>query len=205
MRTDALLRLLLLADSALPTGAFTASSGWESAVRRGQITDADDVRLWLRGMLEDQLAAVELPHLARAHRATTPWATSRHMDRYTVVPRWREASLSAGGRLLELSGHGARRCHRAVAFGWLTGREGVPLDAAAAAHAHTVLLGQAQVGVRLGVVDGDTAVRIVAGMAGAVGAVVERAIDGRVRPALLPAWEIAAIQHADVRPRLFAS
>jgi urease accessory protein len=202
---DSLLRLLLLADSALPTGAFTASSGWESAVRSGLIHDAGDVRSWLGGMLCDQLAAVELPHLARAHRAATPWAVSRHMDRYTVVPQWREASLSAGARLLELSGHRPRRCHRAVAFGWLAGRAGVAVESAAAAHAHAVLLGQAQVAVRLGVIDGDMAVRMVASLAEEIALAARDAADGRVLPSLLAVWEVAAMRHADVRPRLFAS
>ncbi len=202
---EPLLRLLLLADTALPTGAFTASTGWESAVRLGHITSSAAVRDWLDGMLHDQLGAVELPHLARAHRATAPWTVSRHMDRYTVVPQWRDASRSAGARLLELSGHRARPCHRAVAFGWLAARAGVPVEAAAAAHAHTALLGQAQVAVRLGVVDGDTAARFVAQLAPDIARIATRAVDGRVRPALLARWEIAAMRHTEVKPRLFAS
>jgi urease accessory protein len=202
---ESLLRLLLLADSALPTGAFTASSGWESAVRGGLIRDAADVRSWLGGMLADQLEAVELPHLARAHRATAPWAVSRHMDRYTVVPQWREASLGAGARLMELSGHPGRRCHRAVAFGWLAGRAGVAVEAAAAAHAHAVLLGQSQVAVRLGVAGGDAAVHMVASLSDEIARVARGAVDGRVRPSLLAVWEVAAMRHADVRPRLFSS
>ncbi|HEV7679912.1 MAG TPA: urease accessory UreF family protein [Candidatus Dormibacteraeota bacterium] len=205
MRVESLLRLLLLADTALPTGAFTASTGWESAVRRGDIGGAADVASWLRGMLCDQLGAVELPHLARAHRAVTPWAVSRHMDRYTVVPQWRDASLSAGARLLELSGYGVRRCHRAVALGWLAACAEVPVEAAAAGHAHAALLGQAQVAVRLGVIDGDTATRLVAELAPDIAQVVARAADGRVRPSLLSRWEIAAMRHADMQPRLFAS
>jgi urease accessory protein len=205
MRLESLLRLLLLADTALPTGAFTASSGWESAVRLGHITSGDDVRDWLDGMLHDQMGAVELPHLARGHRAATPWAVSRHMDRYTVVPQWRDASRSTGARLLELSGQRARPCHRAVAFGWLAARAGVPVEAAAAAHAHAVLLGQAQVAVRVGVVSGDTAAHLVAGRAPDIARAARAAVDGRVRPSLLARWEIAAMRHGDLQPRLFAS
>jgi urease accessory protein UreF len=174
-------------------------------VRLGHIASPDAVGDWLRGMLADQLGAIELPHLARAHRAATPWAVSRHMDRYTVVPQWREASRGVGARLLELSGHRARPCHRAVAFGWLAARAGVPVGAAAAAHAHAVLLGQTQVAVRLAVVDGDTATRLVMEMAPNIASVVEHAVDGRVRPSLLARWEIAAMRHGELQPRLFAS
>ncbi|MDB5114018.1 MAG: hypothetical protein JWL78_1088, partial [Chloroflexi bacterium] len=113
----ALLELLLLADSALPTGAFTGSAGWETAVREGRIAGPADVALWLEGALEDAVGPLELPTVARAVRARTPEAPSRALDARIPVAAWREASLGVGARLLRLGGEPERPCHRAAAFG----------------------------------------------------------------------------------------
>jgi urease accessory protein len=52
-------RLLVLADSALPTGAFAHSWGLEWAVRRGWVTGAGDLYDWTRDALHFGVAPLE--------------------------------------------------------------------------------------------------------------------------------------------------
>lgn len=63
------LRLLQLTSPALPIGAFTYSQGLEWAVESGWVQDPDTLCDWLRGLLEDNLAGLELPILARLYQA----------------------------------------------------------------------------------------------------------------------------------------
>lgn len=201
----ALLELLLLADSALPTGAFTASAGWETAVRDGRIAGSADVAAWLEGALEDSIGPLELPIVARAARARSPEAPSRALDARIAVAAWREASLGVGARLLRLGGERERPCHRAPAFGWLAGRAGSTETACAAAYAHAALLGQAQVAVRLGVLAGDDAIATLRRLRPRIEAAARHASDGRLRPACAVRWEIDGMRQRHLSSRLFAS
>jgi urease accessory protein len=201
----ALLELLLLADSALPTGAFTGSAGWETAVREGRIAGPADVALWLEGALEDAVGPLELPTVARAVRARTPEAPSRALDARIPVAAWREASLGVGARLLRLGGEPERPCHRAAAFGWLAGRAGAVAREAAAAYAQAALLGQAQVAVRLGVLAGDDAIAMLRGLRPGIEHHAWLACDGRLRPACAVRWEIDGMRQRHLSSRLFAS
>jgi urease accessory protein len=63
------LRLMQLVSPALPIGAFTYSQGLEWAVEQGWIEDAAQLRDWLRGLIGDGLALLELPILLRLYRA----------------------------------------------------------------------------------------------------------------------------------------
>jgi urease accessory protein len=70
--TDApLLRLLQLSSPALPIGAFAYSQGLEYAVSAGWVSDEPSARGWIRGILAEAVARLDLPILARAHAA---WA-----------------------------------------------------------------------------------------------------------------------------------
>jgi urease accessory protein len=63
------LRLLQLTSPSLPIGGFTYSQGIEWAVERGWLTDREQVADWLQGLIDDGLARLDLPVLARLHRA----------------------------------------------------------------------------------------------------------------------------------------
>ena len=62
-------RLLLLADSGFPTGAFAHSWGLEWAVRAGQVTDAAGLAGWVRDALRYGVAPLAGRAVARAAAA----------------------------------------------------------------------------------------------------------------------------------------
>jgi urease accessory protein len=65
----AFLRLLQLASPTLPIGAFAYSQGLEPAIAAGLITDEPSACDWIMGLLLGSVTYVDLPILARIHRA----------------------------------------------------------------------------------------------------------------------------------------
>ena len=65
----ALARLLQLGSGSLPIGGFSYSQGLEGAVAAGWGRDAARLGGWLADLAPPNLAAVEIPVLARLHRA----------------------------------------------------------------------------------------------------------------------------------------
>ena len=63
------LRLMQLVSPALPIGGFTYSQGLEWAVEQGWIANPWQLSDWLRGLIDDNLVALELPVLLRLYRA----------------------------------------------------------------------------------------------------------------------------------------
>src|SRR3954469_25619813 len=66
---SALLHILHLASPALPIGGFHFSQGLEQAVEAGWIKNEADAREWISGIAEGALGTLDLPVLARLHRA----------------------------------------------------------------------------------------------------------------------------------------
>ncbi len=65
----ALVRLLQLTSPSLPVGGFTYSQGLEWAVEAGWVGDEASLAGWLRELLLEQLARVDLPLLERLYQA----------------------------------------------------------------------------------------------------------------------------------------
>ncbi len=62
------LRLMQLVSPSLPIGGFTYSQGLEYAVESGWVGDTASLRDWLHGLIEDSVACLEIPLLARLYR-----------------------------------------------------------------------------------------------------------------------------------------
>lgn len=84
----ALLRLLHLVSPALPLGAFAYSQGLEYAVHAGWVSDERSAGEWLHGLAAGSLGTLDLPLLARLHRA---W----RCDDLEAVKRWSAQLLAA--------------------------------------------------------------------------------------------------------------
>lgn len=86
---SSLVNLLQLASPALPVGAFAFSQGLESAVEMGFISDEASARGWLEGTLDEGLARLDLPILARLYRAHANHdeATFRRWSEYLLASR----------------------------------------------------------------------------------------------------------------------
>lgn len=69
MKTSSLLSLLHISSPALPIGAFAYSQGLEYTLDAGWCKQAKDVEAWISGVLNYGLGGVDLPVLARLHRA----------------------------------------------------------------------------------------------------------------------------------------
>ncbi len=70
-----------LISPSLPIGAFTYSQGLEWAVESGAVKQADDVDNWLSGLIEDNLAYLDLPVFKRLY-------TAIEQQDQTVLEEW---------------------------------------------------------------------------------------------------------------------
>ena len=92
------LRLMQLVSPALPIGGFTYSQGLEWAVEIGWVRDVATLDDWLRGLIKDALANLDLPLLARLYdacerrdpSAITFWAERLYATRETSELRAEE-------------------------------------------------------------------------------------------------------------------
>src|SRR5690242_19769243 len=65
--SGALVRLLWLVSPALPIGSYAYSRGLEHAVQEGTVHDDASAEDWIGGVLENQVATLDLPLLVRLH------------------------------------------------------------------------------------------------------------------------------------------
>jgi len=85
----ALARLLQLVSPSLPIGSYSYSQGIEWAVEAGWINNANDLELWLDGLIHSNMLYLELPLLKRMMVA---WAgadenTIQHWSEYLLASR----------------------------------------------------------------------------------------------------------------------
>ena len=204
----ALLRLLQLADSGFPSGAYTLSNGLETLAAAGVVADADQLAAFVRVYLVSKFARSDLVSLAAAHAAAWPSAdaTTDHeaLERIIAIDRRltaskvaaddRAGSARVGRRLatevarlaptttltgfLAAIADGRTSGNAAVAFG-LAGRAfGVGPRETALAAGSALVTGLATAGVRLGLIGHGAAQRIIVESGPAVVSAVEEALAG---------------------------
>jgi urease accessory protein len=167
------LRLLQIADSALPIGGYTQSWGLEAAIARGLVHDPETLERWTLSWLRTSLGPLEGVLAASACRS----ALARRPDDLdglneiaevsVLPPSIRRASCEMGEQLIALGatwawsagalapflapspGGGPRpRWHHPVAFGLLGALAGGDPEGVLTAYLHQAVLGMIGAGVR---------------------------------------------------------
>ena len=163
-------RLLQLADSALPIGGYTHSWGLEAAIAQRRVFDPETLELWTRRWLRSSLGPLEGVMVASACRATREgspadvWALNRLVEASIVPASIRGASREMGNQLLALAmtwpwsdrplapylsagaAHGG--WHHPVTFGLLGALAGGEPEGVLTAYLHQAALGMIGAGVR---------------------------------------------------------
>jgi len=103
------LRLLQIADSALPISGYTHSWGLEAAIARGLVHDPESLERWVRRWLQSSLGPLEGVLVAsgcRAGRAGRPselWELNDLAELSIIPPSTRRASREMGEQLVALA------------------------------------------------------------------------------------------------------
>ncbi|MGI4834710.1 MAG: urease accessory protein UreF [Janthinobacterium lividum] len=162
-----LARLLHLADSALPTGAFAYSYGLESSLTFGLVRTETEFRAYLYSFLQ-QAMSFELPFVTAAASLPTPPLVEllTEYDAQLLVPALHRASLAQGknwlkllatfypaaglGALSQQLAHEQLPGHFAPLFGLSLGRVGFAVADIQTAYLHLTLRDQLSAAIRLG-------------------------------------------------------
>lgn len=98
-----LLAGMQLTDSALPTGAFAHSFGFESYLEADRITDADGFAAWLESFVDQQLTfadALAIRLIYAAGDMTEVFGVDQSVTAQALPAQVREAGMMMGRRLL---------------------------------------------------------------------------------------------------------
>lgn len=225
----ALLRLLQLADSAFPTGAFAFSHGLEGLLDLGLLRGEADVAAVLRVHVEESLAGLEAPAARHAHRAAAAadLAALLRLDAELAarkpVPAFRAASARTGRRFLASTSGlvdgptlgsfrgavaaGLADGHHALAFAVVLEAAGLDEETTALTLAAGFLGNLAAAAVHLGTIGQTAAQRLVAALRPDLLAAVEhaRAVPIAEMGAYAPLLDLAGLRQPALQGRLFGS
>jgi urease accessory protein len=140
-----LLRLLQLADSALPIGSLAHSFGWETLIEEGDLTVADLFALLKNVLGEGLLLDAVFCRTAhnRAHLDQPVQDLNQRLSALRLARESREASLALGKRFLSLAASldpdiapASENTHFVVAFGYVCGTLNLDVEQTVSAFLH---------------------------------------------------------------------
>jgi urease accessory protein len=217
------LALQQLTDSALPTGAFAHSLGFEAYIERGLVHDEESFGVWLAAFISQQLTYSDALAIRFLYDGVPVGELDSSLTAQLLPRQVREASVKMGNRLLEIgaeifpsselagyrelvrTGRGAG--HQPLAFAVISRSLRIPLPEALGAYLFATATSLTQNAVRaipLGQNAGQRLLRKAAdGVAGAAEQVHHLTPDdfGAVSPGL----EISQMRHERQRARMFMS
>jgi urease accessory protein len=217
------LALQQLTDSALPTGTFAHSLGFETYIERGLVHHEGSFGVWLSAFVGQQLSYSDGLAIRFLFEGV-PVAELDSMLTAQLLPRQlREASIKMGTRLLEIGSEvfpspelnayrqlvtaGRAAGHQALAFAVVARSLGVPLTEALAAYLFAAVTSLTQNAVRAIPLGQNAGQRLLRKAADDVAAAVERV--ARLAPddfgAVSPGLEISQMRHERQRARMFMS
>lgn len=217
------LALQQLTDSALPTGAFAHSLGFETYIDRGLVHDEDSFGVWLGAFISQQLTYSDGLAIRFLYEGVALGELDALLSAQLLPRQLREASTKMGARLLEIGsevfpspelreyrelvGAGRAAGHQPLAFAVVARSLGVPLPEALAAYLFATVTSLTQNAVRAVPLGQNAGQRLLRAAADGVAAAVERI--GRLAPddfgAVSPGLEISQMRHERQRARMFMS
>ena len=211
--TRALLRLLQLADSAFPAGAYAFSDGLETLAQRGEVRSADDLHAFLKGQLQQGWGLCDPPACAMAWAGNTELDDLLDLLRPVAGPR--TASTRVGHNLQraalklwpELLAQLVPARHQAAVFGQISAALGASQEVTVTAFVSGWLLGRATSATRLMRLGGLEAQRVVSRLEGEAESCVVRALTATPDDlcSFAPLLDIAAAEQPGLDVRLFQS
>lgn len=209
------LRLLQLADSAFPSGAYAFSDGLETLTQRGEVRSADDLTLFLRGQLRGGWGTQDAPACALAWKADAQRLAELDalLDDLKLVEGPRKASGRIGANLRKAAlklwpdelAHLPETRHQATTFGAVARRLGASLEDTVTAYVSAWLLGRVTSATRLMRLGGLDAQHCAARCESEAQWCVQFALNATPDDlgGFTPLLDIAAAEQAELPERLF--